>query len=68
MVNKAQLLPRWQKLSEERKLYIFFLVVALLFADIPSPLSHVVSLLLGTPLPPYSGEVIFEWPLTAFNR
>ena len=35
-----------------------------LFACTPSPLCHFLSLILGPPLSPYPGDVIFEWPLT----
>ena len=47
----------------KKNLYIIFLVVASLFTSTSYSLCHFLSLILGTALSPYPGDVIFEWPL-----
>ena len=73
-VDSGQCLKRnhhWNALTknkQKKNLYIIFLVVVSLFTSTSYSLCHFLSLILGTALSPYPGDVIFEWPLTLFRN
>ena len=52
---------------DNKKLNVFFCVVTSPFLDTPFPHFHFLSLIWGTPLCPFPGEVIFEWLLSALH-
>ena len=57
-----------QKQAKNKNLHIIFFggdVTICMY--LPPPLCHFLSLVLGTPLHSYPGEVIFKWPLNGLS-